>query len=48
MAQPIALKPYWVANAALGADGKLTMSNIGGTGKGTIDEAVKAAYDGYG
>ena len=32
-------------NAALGADGKLTMSNIGGTGKGTIDEAVKAAYD---
>ena len=30
-------------NAALGTDGKLSMTNIGGTGKNTIHEAIQAA-----
>ena len=30
-------------NAALGNDGHLTMTNIGGTGKDTVDDAIKAA-----
>ena len=30
-------------NAALGTDGNLTMTNIGGTGKNTIHEAIQAA-----
>ena len=30
-------------NAAVGADGKLSMNNIGGTGKGNIHEAIQAS-----
>ena len=37
------LKTILGGNAALGTDGKLTMTNIGGTGKNTIHEAIQAA-----
>lgn len=37
------LKTLLGGNAALGTDGKLTMTNIGGTGKNTIHEAIQAA-----
>ena len=37
------LKTLLGSNAALGTDGKLTMTNIGGTGKNTIHEAIQAA-----
>ena len=30
-------------NATVGSDGNLTMTNIGGTGKNTVDDAIKAA-----
>ncbi|WP_182825974.1 S-layer homology domain-containing protein [Veillonella parvula] len=32
-------------NAAVGTDGTITMSNIGGTGASTVHDAIKAAYD---
>ena len=37
------LKTILGGNAALGTDGKLTMTNIGDTGKNTIHEAIQAA-----
>ena len=37
------LKTLLGGNAALGTDGNLTMTNIGGTGKNTIHEAIQAA-----
>ena len=37
------LKTILGGNAALGTDGNLTMTNIGGTGKNTIHEAIQAA-----
>ena len=30
-------------NATVGSNGNLTMTNIGGTGKNTVDDAIKAA-----
>lgn len=32
-------------DAAVDADGNITMSDIGGTGKNTVHDAIKAAYD---
>ena len=37
------LKTILGGNAAMDADGNLTMTNIGGTGKNTIHEAIQAA-----
>ncbi|MFY4174793.1 hypothetical protein ACOQIX_27950, partial [Klebsiella pneumoniae] len=30
-------------NASVGTDGKITMNNIGGTGKDNVNDAIKAA-----